>query len=286
MTIIIKPVYASQSASHTLDNFAYVNEYMRQFVAITSLPPNQSYEDTEILAATGVPRRFDPFGPDDLGALCVSVTAKHAADTDTVWNIEAKYKTQSASPGDQKENPLERPTKWRYSSVRGTRTVDKDRDGKPFLNTAGGMFRDAPEIIYSTSRYTVTRNQLGFRAEVADTVSNTVNITPWFGKSPGTVLCEGIQGDEQYEGEYHFWTVTFVFHWDRYGWRPTEVLNMGRRQLLVANGDEDEPTSASGVYDGTFVKLAEDGTALGPQDEPWYEKFNLYDEEHFEKLVI
>ena len=278
MSLTIFNSYAGFDGGFSLKGYAWYREYVRKGTAIAT----QHYTEAQVLMASGVPKLYDPYGPTDLGARCYSTRATRDPASQRVWRLVAKYKTLTANPKEQEKNPLARPAIWRYASIRGTRTMDKDRDGKVFRNTAGGEFRDVPEIVYSTSRYTVTRNELSFRANVAENVSNATNDGNWFGRKAGTVLCEGMQAEERYEGDYHYWVVTYVLHYDKYGWRPTEVLNTGK-VVKDAQGKSTAPETDDGTIHGTYVMLNAAGRETST---PYYEKFNLYDEADFGVMAL
>ncbi len=188
----------------------------------------------EIFLVTGVPHRWDPWGPDDLGALCTSVDVDDDSDNELVYRLTANYTSDfggNNDPTQQDDNPLLRPTKWRYTSVRNHRTHHKDRRGNAYKNSAGQPFRSPPQVNYSTSRYTVVRAEATFNATLADNYASVVNTVAWYGKAPGTVLMESISAEEMWDGDasavINYWLVTYVLHVDRNGWQPVEVVSKG-----------------------------------------------------------
>lgn len=220
MSITVRPTYAGRSGGHSLPN-------ERKYTRLGTVTTTSIETEPAIILALGVPRVGDPFGPSDLGALCTNVAVEMDRDSELVWNVRAEYSTFHGDEQQQNEEPLLRPTIWRYTSVRGTRTQAKDAQDQAYENTHGDPLGSPPEMVYSTARYTITRNEPSFDSDDADDYANTVNDTPWYGKAAGKVLCEGIQAEEQWEGNHHFYVVVYTIHVDKKKWQPVEVANQG-----------------------------------------------------------
>lgn len=212
-------------------------DYTRRLVAYvtgSSAAEVSACTAIDICLAQACPRRFDPWGPADLGSLCIKLdVAREPGSGGKLWNITAHYSTQfgdRAAENQAEDNPLLRPAKWRYASQRQQRTLPFDSQGTPWQNAAEDPFQSPPKMSYTTSRYTITRNEATFLSTLADTYANCVNSDTWYGYGAGAVLCESIDAEEVYEGEYHYFAVTYVIHVDAvWGWQPIYVENKGYR---------------------------------------------------------
>lgn len=247
-------------------------DYTRVYVA-TVPTADQPATEVDVLLATGCPKIFDVYGPQDLGAKCVDVSVEEDEGTNAVWTVTAEYTTDYGKEDQQNDNPLLRPAIWRYESVRGTRTEDQDKQGNAYETPAGEPYKTPPANIYSTSRYTITRNEATFASDTADYYAATVNDADWYGKAAGTVLLEGISADEQYEGEYHFFQVVYTIHVDRNGWSPVSVGSKGHKYLSGGNT----------LTSNTLIWVALDGTK---SSSPVYQSFYPYDERDFSALQL
>jgi hypothetical protein len=225
MTILIREIVGRGGKAKVTGE----REYDRYFLGLVPLA-DQPTNEVAISVATGCPRRYDPLGPQDPGAKLTDLDTKESSES--LWKIAAHYTVKYGNEAEQNQpNPLLRPAKWHYETQKGTRTRLRDIFGNPYETTLHEPFQTPPETPYGTSRWTVTRNVSGFNSNVTDSYAWTVNSTSWKGRSANKVLCEGITADEQWENDYHFWTLTYIFHVDRNGWQPVEVGNCGYRYL-------------------------------------------------------
>lgn len=274
MAITVQYDYAGRSGKWTTAND---RTYVRKFTATTDTLETEA----AVLSATGTPKRFAYYGPDDLGARCTDVQVTHEPTNELLWRGVANYSTHYPDPiQNQNDNPLLRPAIWRYRTTRGTRTEARDRRGNAYETTAGEPMLNPPPFIYATARYTITRNQEFFSSADADQWAATVNSDTWYGKGPGFVLCEGIQGGETYEGEYHFYVVTFILHTNYHGWQPVEVANKGH-VYLDSSGEEQKSN--------TLVWLNADGEKWNAdnddEDDKYLDRYP-YDEVSFNQFQL
>jgi len=254
----------------------------RKYTRKGTVTTDMAYTLPDVALVAGVPHKFDPFGPEDLGALCIGADISQDPVNQLIWRVSAEYSTMEAGDPAQnnQENPILRPAIWKYQSVRATRAQATDRDGAVFQNTAGDPFNDPPEVVFSTARYTITKNYATFSGSTADNFANTLNNATWYGKAARTVLCEGITADEMWEGEHHFYTVTTTLHVDRNGWQPVKVQNVGYRVIS---------TGTTFVEMGALVWLRADGGLWVSGVDPVADKireYNLWEERDFDDLNI
>ena len=273
MAITITSDYAGRSGTST----SKTTEYERRLTAVS----DTIVAFADIAAAPACPKYMSVYGPEDLGARCVKLQIDEDANNELVYRIKANYSTDYGDPEqEEEENPLLRPAIWRYNTERGTKTLPHDRKGNYYETTAGEPFQSPPPIVYSTARYTITRNQSYFSSADADNWANTVNADTWYGKLPGTVLCEGIDADEKYEGKYHFFVVTFKLHVDRNNWSPVQVANRGS-SYFAADGIT-RITTQTPVYLTAAGKL---WTILDPLSDK-YRDYYPYDEIPFSQFQL
>lgn len=278
MTHRLVKTYGGEASQYTAESRNYTREF--------TLTADFVLDRQQIFAITGVPHRWDPWGPDDLGALCVGVDIDDERENELIYRIVATYTSawgRDEDPQDQSDDPLLRRTKWRYASVPAKRTQHKDLRGNDYETAAGEPFRTPPQVNYSTTRYTIVRPEATFDSDLADAHASVVNTQPWYSKPPGTVLMESIQAEEQWEGDgsgaINYWTVTYVVHVDPRFWQPVEVQNKGSFYFDggFPAGTKTFPMDG-GQRTGEHVWLKADGDLLPDADPRIYLDFFPYNE--------
>lgn len=282
MTAVSKDDYAGESSDYRSTFTDVTRNYIRKGTVTSDVVMNRE----QIFLVTGVPHRGDPWGPDDLGAWCNGIAIDDDADNQLIYRWTATYTNDwgKEDPDDQQNDPRLRRTKWRYTSQAAQRTQAKDAKGKAYQTTAGEPFRTPPVIRYATGRYTVTRPEATFSSDIADSFAMTVNTAPWYGKPANTVLLEGIQADDHYDGDaggkIYYWLVTYTLHVDRHGWNNVEVANKGSYYFDGAGfpvGNKTFPKQ-NGVASGEIVWLSGVGGLLADNAARTYIEFDPYDE--------
>jgi hypothetical protein len=270
--------YAGETSDYSGDLSSNTRTYRLNKTAITTA----SVAREQILTHIECPKKWDPWGPDDLGALCIRLSVTQDPENELIWRIAAEYTNDfgDEDPTQQHEDPLQRPTRWRYSSIRQTFTFHKDLNDKPFENAAAQPFRSPPAIVYSTSRYTITRPEATFSGTDAEEYSNTVNSAEWRGRAVGTVLLESITAEEKWEGTpgevKRYFLVTYTIHVNKRGWQPIEVANRGTFYYVGGIAAGKSPTPAP---DGREVWLDDTGDRVpNGSNLRFYRNFDVYEE--------
>lgn len=231
----------------------------------------------DIYAAPGCPHRYDDY-PFATGIKCVDLSITEISET--LSKLSAHYSTQYGDEAQENQpNPLLRPARWSYETVRMTRTDAKDRQGNPYSTpVVAEPFESPPEFPYGASRWTVQRNLSWWNASVAESVAYAVNKDTWFGKPKWTVLCDGIRVEgPNFESDVKYWTWTGVFFVNtRQPWMPVEIASKGYRYKdWVGDEDlkpDDNPSS-------TLIWIDADGNGT---DEPYYLERYPWDEADFQ----
>ena len=209
-------------------------EYTRKFRVIVG---NHLDNAVTILAYAGIPRIGDMYatmgGDVDPAAVCKEVRAAQDDDAWKIWEVEAKFgkateDTQSQTP-QQIQNPLKRPADIGWGFSRHSRSLFRDVDNKPVLNSAGDFFDPPPEIDDSRPVLTISRNEGGFDASRAIEYQDAVNSDSFFGFSPGQVKVASISSQRQIENNIVFWKTTYEFEMRQDKWVPLEILDVGKR---------------------------------------------------------
>lgn len=239
--------------------------------------------------------------PEDPAAVVVSRAPSQDSDRPTRWLVAIGYDTQppgSASPesaqgggsaqpveagggetapGEQPENPLSRPAKWRVTFERITETardaykVDENGDNiggtKPIANSAGDPFDPGIQVDRSYPVITITKNLPNLELAKMEELENAVNKTNWKGRAPRTVRCVGVEAESNWENGYTFWAYTFSLaiksdNWDErvldagYRWRENvgSTVNPDWRYYPFL---DESGNPRKGLLDGNGGKLAD-----------------------------
>lgn len=258
--------------------------YAREF---TVNYEGQIVDAATVLLTVGVPKWGDYYLPTDLSARCRGVVPRREPDRPDVWRVRSEYTTKlnvpTPPPNENHPNPLLRPAKIRWSSVRATRTQAKDADGKPFQNTYKEPFQSPPPVVRTQNRLVITRNEPSFNPILPFTYGNTTNSDTWYGFDAGKVLCEEISAENAWDYDIAYAVVTYSFLFDRKGFE-VEVLNTGTH-YKDAKGKKQH-CHVGNVWTSVPQKLAADSTLLPENGTPHYLTFAVYDSEDFGALNI
>jgi hypothetical protein len=232
----------------------------------------------------GVPRLGDiytsPKGAIDTGATCrsVRVTPK---DSPKFWRVECRFSSRadssvsgSGTPGGtgtdpaqaatQNQNPLLKPAKISWGTVRVQQVARKDARGKAILNSAGDAFD--PPLMKDKINLTlkVQRNQQFF---------DGVKV---------------ITGEDAWEAGQHYWSVNYEFEVEGEDIWRTDVLDCGYRSKNPTPGGPPVPIKVLGLTPSGPTLLDGEGAVLaspGP-DTAVFLPFVLYEEVDFAGLNL
>jgi len=248
--------------------------------------------------APGVPRRGALYITDterNLNARCVSVVAQASPEGFYLREVVCRYSTGFGDPELHDENPIERPAKLTWGSVKEARVPQVDIYGDAYINSAEQPFEPPYEIQDSLLTLHVEVNLSSFDELKIVEFENAVNETHFLGWEPGAVKCESITEKEEWDqrddgiGSYSAVTVTFVMkygpavqlkRYERVGdvanqlvegrvflkWQPEYLLDRGTRELVAGAQVEiapgGVPLSEPTMLDGTGRKLAAGATPV------------------------
>lgn len=207
------------------------------------------------------------------------------------WEVTIQYSTEDRDgkggrgSGQHVENPLLRPAKRNWGSLEYSRVVEKDIDGNPVVNKAKQKFDPPLEEEVSIMVLTVERNEAYFDHGLAWALSNRVNSATFYGADPRHVKSKAPRGQEIWEGELNYWTITYEFHFHPEGWDP-EVLNAGS-YYIDANGKKRLPEDdVTGAQHTAPILLDTNGNKLAAGGTPIYLKFETLREYDFNVLGL
>jgi hypothetical protein len=213
-----------------------------------------------------------------------------------LWTVTATYETLAqasgggsntpgnggASPTARPENPLDRPTEWRASSVKVKKAVTTDKDGKDVKNSAGLFYNPGYERDVAIAQITATKNYASLPFKTALDYVEKCNSDVWHGFPAKTVKVDGVDEQSMFENNYPYVRVTWTFLYDPDGWNPTRILDRGPYYLNAGaiKFDVDAATGAvvpDVLLDGTGAKLVAPAVAV-------YNLFRFHDETSFASL--
>lgn len=118
-----------------------------------------------------IPQRTVPYSPGSL-LQCEGPEVAGVTEGGTFWTIRCQYTLNAITNGD--EHPLNQPTKFRWETVETSEPVDRDLDGRPFMNAAGSLFQPASRPI-TYKRLYARRFEPAYDVAKAAAYENAVN---------------------------------------------------------------------------------------------------------------
>jgi hypothetical protein len=190
-----------------------------------------------VMLAAGIPRIGDPyqlFTDGDAGAWCTRVRPQRTSEPN-VYEVDAEYGSDMVDPALQAQNPLERPADIEVDFVTAERALEKDRNGKPILNSAGVPFLPPITMPENRLQITIGRNEPGpLDVDVMTKYNESTNSDQFWNKPPFSWKL-GLKATRQYENGVLFWRVTYVLQYREDLWNPTRVLDAGFEELTTDN---------------------------------------------------
>lgn len=249
-----------------------VREYRRVILVQT----NDKYDHVvTVRLASGVPRYGDPFvyGNDyDYGSLCRRIETNQKSKF--LWEVICHYSAKAFDPDDQVDNPLLRPSKWRWVTIRGETIGDEDEEGNAWTNSTGDPLDDPPPLNRNILRLTVRRNEASYDPLLIYDYTDAVNNDTFLGFSKGYAKATIEPSEPQHENGTLFYEMLYTFLFHPKKWDPYKILDAGHRY----KNDDDEWVQANdgGIYhdrkvllDGTGHRLDEDDDAVYLDRHPW-----------------
>lgn len=263
-----------------------VRTYMRVWQVVTNTMLSDSVVARD---APGVPAMFDFYLSDfavDHDALVVHKEASEDSENPFLWHVNVEYSSAAGDPDQGKENPLDRPPIYKWTTEEARRPAEVDLDGLPVKNSAGMAFDPPPEYDVGFRVLTITRNEAEFDPAALDEYMFKVNSEAFFDYDPGMARMQPIEGEESFENGVEFWKVTYIikFRTDDNGWKlnPLDqgpcVLVGGK--LVVAQDERGQPYNGPVLLNGIGEQLATD------IEDPVYLHFRVYDSADFTALNL
>lgn len=243
----------------------------RVFLVATDSPA----DFLEVLGAAGIPAKDDPFpGLSAIVAQDIRATDRGSAKA---WRVTVEYGPQdededSASGGNDPNDPTDDPVKIRGGSEFFTKALQRDLDGKPVVNSVEQPFDQPLEREIAHPYLLLERNESSAPYAKARQYTNTINNAQFYGAPPKTLLCHDISFNNDFwqdvdTGAWHeYWVVQYKFLYNAEQWNPFKVYDVGYREQ-VGNGpikvfNEIDPdtklkcTRPKPLKEGKWVPLA------------------------------
>lgn len=173
------------------------------------------------------------------------------------WDITVEWSTETTEE-QLSANPIDRRVIRSESTSDQTRYITKDRNGKMIQDTAGSPFDGGIPVNVKLGSMVFTRNETHdsqYYVGKANTLSGYLNSTAFAGAAAGTLMLN-VTAQETFEGDYHYWVVTYTMTYDPLGWQPNPLnagmykLSNGARIRITENGapsSEPTPLDAAGA---------------------------------------
>ena len=189
-----------------------------------------------IRASALLPRRND-LCPADSTCICRQRKLKQSDEKTNYFILSVQYSNQplDGEIPDQNdpttaENPLNRPAEISWHSEEVRQVMYKDLDGVYVGNSAGQKFEQAIERTRRRRIITITKNYSSWNDTIAEAYEDKVSTETFLNKPAGTIWCKEISASRRYESNMYIFPVTFVFAWDKLGWK-IKVVESGTQEL-------------------------------------------------------
>ncbi len=163
-------------------------------------------------------------------------------DTDTVGGQPGASGEESQGAGAAIENPLLRPAKVRFYTVKFTEVLWKNRAGDNVgimpTNSAGALFD--PPLTYQSVRVgvSIARNQRKFKLSSFVQYVEKVNKNSWRGLQARQARLVDLDAEPNFENGFWFWAVQYKLEVKPDGWNPLKVVDRGTFYLDASNNEK------------------------------------------------
>jgi hypothetical protein len=217
-----------------------------------------------------------------------------------VWHVELVYRMpepaqvgshdMSAPPSGGHTGMTGDPTTWPIEiSITGRKqevAATKDRDGRPLVNSAQGVFSEPMFITRVLGVITFTKYYApGYPVlNLVLAMTNRVNDSNYRGFEQHTLLCESVDATFTKVNNFWVWQCRFVVVYNQEKWIPTEILDAGYF-YLDAEGRKKLAVDDRGNPLGQPVLLDGRGRLLPQGAQPVYLTFRFYDVANFSTWI-
>ena len=273
MTVTVTEMFDSRKATY---DESFKRDATRTYLIETSNKNDDGYYIIYQCWVAGIlPKIWDYHPSDFLSRVrSVELTQWHGSK---FWKGVVNYSTHGKDPAKQDENPLNKPVIRSFSTKEQKRFTWVDIYDVPIFNSAKTLY--APlEVPFAVVTLQFERNEAYFDGSICLTYVDHLNSSTFSGADPGTVKCDSISAAEKYEGDYHYWAVTYVFSYNVYGWQP-RVLNEGLMQKSGSGGSTKWKPCIDGKGNPVRqpVPLDSSGAQIPPQNLPGSAIFNTFE---------
>lgn len=237
-----------------------------------------------VLSAGALPALFDSH-PSYPGAIVVNRSAKQTdmgGDGGAKWVVSIKYSSNpwdkpsaSATPDAQNPDPTLRPPVFKFEFRKMRWTPFKDRDGLPYVNSAGQPFQSGREIDVTLTTMLVSTYHATLPFAYFDEITDAVNNIEWYGCDPYTLKIDSFNAEIVIENNIQCWKYDWVIQKAPKVmggvWYPDLILDQGYYENLQVSagppqykeitGVNGMPISGASLLDGSGRKL---GTGAAP----------------------
>lgn len=220
-------------SGETWDDDAEGARSYTELYRVTSNDPAESPQ--AIKAAVGGPGTAHPTDPT---AFLRSRSASRSSESRLVWEVTLTYGFDPKDPDDPVDNPLNEPTKYRWTAGAYTKPTIKDRNDDAVVNSAGDYFDPPPEVEEPRWSVNVQKNVASVPLAVL-TYAGRVN-SAGFTVDGVSVLAEKAKiialdiSEYQEKNDIGYRVFTYTVEFREEGW-GLEVLDQGYRIIDPAD---------------------------------------------------
>lgn len=243
-----------------------------------------------VLGAAGLPQKLDSYSTlneTDERAVVIQRRARQMRDTSLHWEVAVNYSSDvDIEKEEQEDNPLSEPAvvTFGFEVFRTVARIAEDEENDvAILNSANQPFTPPPMKDDSRPFLSVARNQFTFDPLQAIDFKDAINNDTFAGADIGQVKVKGITATKEIQPgnpEVKFWRVTYVFIYQREGWK-LKILDTGTR---VRDNGDFVPYVENGVV--TEVRLDGLGNKLDDDAADVFLEFDIYKSRRFADLNI
>jgi len=247
----------------------------------------------------GLPRRgaYYQFGNErDVGAILKTRTPTQLNNQKQWWQVADSYDSQQddEDPEDPQENPLLRPPKRRISFEREDKYVPRDKDDKPYVNSAGEPYaRETVMTPNSLMVLTITRNEAALPIAVGEEWQDAVNENAFYGRPRDAWWLADLGAEDGWENGVYFWATFYKLVYKKDLWIPSEELDRGTYYWEAGTFDiakKRAPVDGTGLASTSEIHLNGLGDKLPAADIDAgnfkYREFRKYDRKDFNALNL
>lgn len=278
--------YSGHTADQQGDNNSSSRGLTRVFTTLSSDPANDTCLGAKL--ATGIPRWRDAH-PDDTYMRASDINAQRISPV--LFEVSVTY---TSPTGEDDQNPLDEPAKYRFTHVASEEEIDQDINGELIATECGETFDPAVRDTFYDTVITVTKNLASYDPLFAgDYINSTNDATFNLANAAfprGSVLITGFDGEEVIDDDFSYFvqTITFqvriTFDEDVVPQREVWWKRILHQGMYCFVDDKKVLATVNGQNAVKPVLLADDGTLLPEGDTPVWKVFQRKLEQDFNQI--